>query len=340
MKPILIMSSERSGSNLLRHMLGAHSQISAPPPAHLWPNISKHCHLFGDLTNKDNLRALTLQAIKLTNTLGSHLAWGYDIDPDEVIENVSHKTISGLLGALYDDYAKKHGTSMWVCKEIDLFDYALNVRSAYPSTKILYLCRDGRDFAGSVKKVASHDQHVFAIAHQWKRQQVKCLAVFQELSDLGCIRVIRYEDLITKPERHLRSICEFVGTPFESEMLNFHKTADARSDADKSHYWTNLKQPVMSDNQQKFLKELTPREISIVEAVAGDVLEILGYKRMTEKPQRISYLQSRWYGFQNRVLTRRNRRRFLAEPGRKERQSARRDYRKVARHQHASIVET
>ena len=36
MRPVFIMSSERSGSNLVRRMLGGHSAISAPVPPRLW----------------------------------------------------------------------------------------------------------------------------------------------------------------------------------------------------------------------------------------------------------------------------------------------------------------
>jgi len=40
MNPIFIMSSERSGSNLLRKMLGMHSELADPPPPHMWRHLT------------------------------------------------------------------------------------------------------------------------------------------------------------------------------------------------------------------------------------------------------------------------------------------------------------
>ena len=38
---------------------------------------------------------------------------------------------------------------------------------------------------------------------------------------------VRYEDLVEAPEPTLRSVCAFLGEPFEPEMLRFHETAAA-----------------------------------------------------------------------------------------------------------------
>ena len=36
---VFLICSERSGSNLIRAIAGAHSDIHAPPPLHLWQDI-------------------------------------------------------------------------------------------------------------------------------------------------------------------------------------------------------------------------------------------------------------------------------------------------------------
>ena len=46
MVKICLLSSERSGSNLLRLMLGSHNQISAPSAPHIVNNLGKYIHLY------------------------------------------------------------------------------------------------------------------------------------------------------------------------------------------------------------------------------------------------------------------------------------------------------
>ena len=45
--------------------------------------------------------------------------------------------------------------------------------------------------------------------------------------------------------------------------------------------WANVTKPILKDNTQKFLRELSSEEIAIFESVAGDVLVQLGYSLST-----------------------------------------------------------
>lgn len=43
--------------------------------------------------------------------------------------------------------------------------------------------------------------------------------------------------------------------------------------------WANVIKPIIPDNDNKFMKELSPEEIGIFERIAGDMLTGLGYRR-------------------------------------------------------------
>ena len=49
MKRIMILASERSGTNLLRTLLGNHNDISAPVAPHFFDAFKETIHLYGDL---------------------------------------------------------------------------------------------------------------------------------------------------------------------------------------------------------------------------------------------------------------------------------------------------
>lgn len=313
------MSSERSGSNLVRKMLGSHSAISAPVPPHLWSHLQPLLPFYGPLTEDENFEGLARAAIAMTNVPNSHLAWGYDIDLRAALANVRVRNLSGLIGALYEDYARREGAEIWVSKENNLFDHAYQIRDVYPEAKFIYLCRDGRDYAVSVKNVPSHDQHVYFIAQEWRAEQLKCAQVYQDLVTRGAALLARYEDLIENPEAVLRDVCAFIGVEFEAGMLDFYAEEQTQKEANMTAYWKNLSRPVMSDNKAKFLTELTAGEIALFESVAGDVLRLLGYPLVAKAQSKPSRWQRWLYKVENAMARRRQKAELLQEPGRWER---------------------
>lgn len=284
MKPVFIMFSERSGSNLLRSMLGAHPDVSAPPPQHLWMHLSNALPYYGSLEEDEALERLVEDAVALTQVEGHHLEWQHEVPASEIVDEVEDRTLSGVLSTLYEAYARREGASAWVCKENDIYDHAHQIREVRPDAQVVYLVRDGRDVTCSTKKIPSNDQHTYAIARTWRQEQEACMEVHQELRPLGASHLVRYEDLLDDPKGELQDLCEAVGLPFDEAMLRFHERDKTQEESERTDYWENLDQPVMKGNKGKFLDQLSPRQIRIFEAEAGEVLELLGYPLENEDP--------------------------------------------------------
>ncbi len=302
MIPIFIMSSERSGSNLLRKMLGMHRELADPPPPHTWRHLTNALPEYGSLTVPENLRRFVEAAVDMTQVPESHLRWKYEVSVDDILYRLSTTTPTAVFSALYSEYARREGASGWVCKENNLFDHAFQIRDTLPDARFLYLCRDGRDVACSMKKVPTHDEHSFFIAREWKREQRKCLRVYQTFQNRGFAHLIRYEDLIERPEAELRKICEFLDLDFQERMLYFHESEEARREAERTEYWENLSRPVMSDNKGKFYDQLTGEEVRVFESVAANELNMLGYPLATEEQVRgLSRLQRVRFRLENRI---------------------------------------
>ncbi len=318
MKSIFIMSSERSGSNLLRMMLGAHSRIAAPPPPHMWSHLTKLLPFYGPLSVQENMEALIADAIRMTNVQNSHLKWKHDISERELGEHPTNLT--EVIASLYEAYAAREGADVWCCKENNLFDHAYRIREILVDARFIYLCRDGRDVACSLLKVPTHDQHIYFIAQEWRAEQMKCLQVYQDFAARELAIMLRYEDLIEDPQAVMERICDIMEIAFESRMLEFHKTDAARQEAEKTAYWKNLSRPIIKDNKEKFRRELSSKQIKIFEAVASDLLNILGYPSAAEgKRFEVRGWQRWWYRIQNRLARKKNRRELFREKGRAER---------------------
>lgn len=321
MHAFFIMSSERSGSNLLRKMLGAHPRLSAPPPPHLWRHLTQVLPYYGPLVQDNGFEALLTDALALTQVPGSHLQWKYPFTVDEIRARVSVRSLGAVIAALYDCYAAQEASDGWVCKENNLFDHAFQILETRPEAKFIYLCRDGRDVACSVQRVPSHDQHLFFIAQEWRTEQEKCLRVYQELHTRGAAMLLRYEDLLENPEPSLICLCDFLKIEYHPQMLAYHEEEETKKDAAKTQYWQNLDKPVLKNNKAKFLAQLSPADIRLFEQVAGPLLQALGYPLLFSPAYKpLPRWQYAWFWLQNRLQRRRLRGQLQQEPGRAERE--------------------
>ena len=322
MQPVFIMSSERSGSNLVRRMLGAHPAVAAPPPPHLWRIFQPLIGHYGPLDVESSWRSLLEDMLAMTQVSGSHLQWKHALTVDEVVPRIRSTSLSGIAGALYESYAAREGATHWACKENNLFDHALRIATVYDQARFIYLVRDGRDVACSIRKVPTHDQHPYFIAQEWRDEQRKAIEVYEDLLPSGRCRLLRYEDLIEDPERHLRELCPWIGLEFEPAMLSFHEDRESREDAAKTEFWKNLDKPVMSSNRAKFLTELSPADVAVFESVAGPELERLGYPLAAPQKARVGGLKRFVFKVQNRRQKKAKFRRLGQERGRAERAEA------------------
>ncbi|MBN1666885.1 MAG: sulfotransferase, partial [Anaerolineales bacterium] len=219
--------------------------------------------------------------------------------------------------ALYQWYCEKNDASAWVCKENNLFDHAQQIFSLMPDAYFIYLCRDGRDYACSIKRVPSHDQHIFFIAQEWLAEQEKSLRIYQEVSPIRRIFLLRYEDLITDPEKQLSDLCAFLEIDYQPGMLDYYADEGTKQDAQKTAYWANLARPVMKENRAKFYNQLSKSEIKLFERIAGSMLRVLGYPLVfPQNPAAIKPWQKVSYWIQNKIAIRKQRSELLKEPGR------------------------
>jgi hypothetical protein len=92
-------------------------------------------------------------------------------------------------------------------------------------------------------------------------------------------REIRYEELVERPEAVLRAICPFAGVPFDPSMLRYHERADqiVSSDERRNHH-TRLGRPP-TKGLRDWRTQMSASDLAGFEAIAGDLLEDLGYER-------------------------------------------------------------
>lgn len=285
--PAFLLATERSGSNLVRSILNAHPDLTAPHPletAYPWRST----------VPPSDLSASERRGLVRDVLVNKNYSFHPLVDPlsvSNVQERVESAEIPSYLTvqeSLYREYVEETGTRRWVSKDPGLWHYLDEVLSYYEDPKFVYLVRDARDVALSFKTSNVWKYHPYFTAGRWREEQRAGLALLDALDD-DRIHLLRYRDLLEEPEPEARELCSFLGLPFEKRMLYYYDTDEAEREARSAGAFENLSIPIKSDNYAKFHDALTGEEIRIVETIAGEELEAFGFDLVNDETTRSGF---------------------------------------------------
>ena len=271
---VQMIGTQRSGSNLLRLMLNQLPEVSAPHPPHILERFMPLLALYGDLSIENNFRNLAADVCRLVAY--NPVPWQCtERNAGAVLKECNDYTLLEIVRVIYEQNAKSEGANIWLCKSLSNIHFAGELEASLQPLYI-YLYRDGRDVACSFKKAIVGEKHIYHIARQWHDEQQKCLALQQYLGNER-IHTVCYEELITNPEKELRAVCNFIGAAYHSDCLQYPYSEEAKRTAASGAMWQNVQQTILSDNYNKYNKQLSVDEIGLFEKVAGNSLRSLGY---------------------------------------------------------------
>lgn len=274
-KPIFLLASERSGSNLIRAMFDSHPSIAAPAPPHLLSTFFPLLPFYGQLEEDQNFDALCRDIIKAVDVQVGD--WHSSFTIEYLRQHVATRDLLGIYDLLYSIETNNNKKTRTFIKENFSFDYAYYLLNYFPDAKFIYLLRDGRDFALSYLKSSSHFETLDQISNRWRDEQRKCMAIYTELARSNNFYAIHYEDLITYPRETLQEMCAFVGEDYSDDMLQYHQNETVATDAKKVKDWQNIDKPVIGMNFHKYKRELTQKQIKYFEQIANSELVLAGY---------------------------------------------------------------
>ncbi|MEU0851883.1 sulfotransferase [Streptomyces flaveolus] len=192
-QPVFIISSIRSGSTLLRMMLGAHPRLHAPHELHLG-RMEVTC------TNWFSQRAMG--ALGLERGDLEHLLW----------DRVLHRE---LARSGKDFVVEKTPANVYMHQRL---------KDCWPDARFVFLLRHPESIARSwhesdpVKR--PYDKAV--------RDVLPYLTAVEEARAADAAGfTVRYEDITTAPEREMRRLCAFLGLDYEPAMLHYGEKSDA-----------------------------------------------------------------------------------------------------------------
>lgn len=281
--PIVLFCSERSGSNMIAKIFDAHPQVCAPGDSHMFAVMSECACRYAH--GSDDLRRAVLDLFEAK--VGQ---WAIDArtSGDRAALLSGLMRAGAMAAALYAAEARAAGKPHVLIKENSSFRYLAMLMAQSRSPRILFMTRDPRDMAVSWTNGPVMRGGVLRATDRWCHDQQGSLETIAQLGPETPVATLRYEDVLSDPEGTLRRACHDLDLPFSEDMLRFsERSSSARADAGRSSMWSNLDKPILSNNAQKFRRELDDDQIAYVEAATAPWMAALGYA--TARPGRPAF---------------------------------------------------
>lgn len=183
------------------------------------------------------------------------------------------ETIRQLMQRSIQQRLATDGKQVWGDKGPNLQYYMPDLLQLFPEARFIHIVRDGRATALSMSRRAY--QSLRLSAQQWVDGNVQAM-VQQDVMGPKRVLIIRYEDLVTKPEAILQQVSSFLSIEYVPQML------DLQQDIPKEDRYVHSS--LQADKINAFQNELSPRRLRQLERIQGPLLRRLGYQLLTNPP--------------------------------------------------------
>ena len=266
--PIFIGGMIKSGTSLLRAMLGKHSNIAAGLETY-WFDM----RLRGEEDQQKEALPGRVES-DLARQL-ERLSKFFDLPLAEV-RRIAAESESGeaFLDSFMAAYARRLGKPRWLEKTPGNILHADRILAAWPQAQFLFCTRNPLDvYASCLQARRWEDPALFAGIWCDYFEAYRNSTESGLLSEKNC-RVVSYERLIADPAREIAEILAFLGEDFEEAVAQYEgQSRDfdlVRSVTGKeSTTLARMKAPLQKDRVGIFRETVAPAQIEIFEKVAA-----------------------------------------------------------------------
>lgn len=283
---VFIVGCPRSGTTLLRRMVNAHPQIAITRETH-W--ISRWFKTRTGLTPEGMVTPELIPSL-----------FQYHRFPALSLarEEVERLTASGdplsyadFVTALFDLHGKKQGKPLVGDKTPGYVRNIPLLHSLWPKVRFVHLIRDGRDVCLSMRHWRMAER-ALGNYPTWAEDPVSTIALWWEwhvrLGRLGGLSLapgqyweLRYESLVSQPEKACMALCNYLEIPFDGAMLRYNEGRTRECHKLSANKAWLPPTPGLRD----WRSQMDPHDLERFEAVASELLDELDYPRGISRPE-------------------------------------------------------
>ena len=282
---VFIVGCPRSGTTLLQRLLNAHSELAITPESHWIPRLAAKPWALTD----DGVVTSKLVSRLLAHRKFARLQIGRE-QVMAIAGGDRRVSYSSLVSQIFDFYGGVQGKPL-VGDKTPAYVRSIDVlHTLWPSARFVHVIRDGRDVALSMMdwpKVhpkpgdfATWTEDPVSTAALWWDLNVRRGRVSKTLLGSELYYEVRYESLVARPREECAAMCAFLGLRFDDSMLQFYA---AREGADPGLEVKCAGLPI-TPGLRDWRSQMSPQDLENFEAIAGELLEELGYPRVVPCP--------------------------------------------------------
>jgi hypothetical protein len=270
--PIFIVGAPRSGTSVLRNILNRHPRIAICGETHFHHYVYTRRRAFGDLRDTKNRRRVVEEYLALKRL-------HFVTDRAGLREVLLREATSylALFTCIVKHNAESQGKPRWGEKTPQHALFAETLCEWYPAGTIIHMIRDPRDVVASLQRMPWGAHSVVENARRWLKYNVAA----RRCSHLPQYLPVRYETLVTEPEREVARICERLNEEYFPSMLDPAAHPPFPSTASWSE---RAKEAITTGRLEKWRAELTAEQVSQIEWMVGPHMEAFGYRRALDPP--------------------------------------------------------
>ncbi len=279
-----VMAIGRSGTTLLANILDAHPNIVVPPESFFVLHLEqkyKHITHWDSKTIKNFIDDVYVDR-------PFRLMWKV---PREIVEQsfeqqpkvTDFTEACNRIRASYNASFKTKDIELFGDKHPIYSNFCQRMMRINPKAKLIHMVRDPRG-TGSGQINTFKRKDALAVGYLWARYN-------RNLSNLKAkypknYYLLKYEDLVLKPEETVRSLCAFLEIEFREQMMEYRKNTVERFE-NYTHAITkkheSLMKPIDTSMVKGWKKKLSSQQIQKLEYATFEVAQQLGYN--FEKPE-------------------------------------------------------
>ena len=281
---LFILGPARGGTTFLNTLMDEWFSVGTGPEGTFVNATVKKAKQLGDLTKETNRQALAHFISKQQTFEIIRSRWpkeeAFDVTPEDILNRMTEHTVGSAIYAAFHaiaDYRQKQfvgNKNPGYTKELDI------LHSLFPNNaKYLFVVRDGRDVALSLKDVTWGGNSAYESAKNWQKM-VDNVASFKQVIPEDRLLTVKYEELLAEPFNTMLAIGRFMGAPNAEEIAHAYQT-QARSSKFKNNF-------------DKWRAAMTEQEQAVFESVAGNALDAYNYPKLYPNAS-LSVVRKAWY---------------------------------------------
>ncbi len=264
--PLFLVGMPRSGTKLLLSLLNNSPQVKiCTLETDFLPYwIGKWAH-YGDLSDRSKFSMLVRETAKVPFFINLRF-YNRPVAEEQWYEACPNYAAAGVFEALLRlESGATAASDIWGDKSPSYTRHVALLQDHYPTARFIHIIRDVRDYCLSIN--AAWGKNMIRAAQRWTDDVTSARAAGRRRPDTYA--EVRYEDLLADPGGVMEKLCRFLDIEFQPGMTQLKKPTEQVGDAKKAE--------IKKDNVQKYLSKMNPKTRRTIEAVAGTVLEDLGY---------------------------------------------------------------